>query len=200
MVPDHMNLTQSTHSNLSCSRQQSWAGSLLLRKRASDTIHNTLANWSTGLYTISLPRQPLKQWRQSEPSIEGRLLGLPSSYLWHAIGMFNTCSQGPTHRSLTNTSGGYNLGGADFPHLTPRPFHLTVLRFPPKGPTQSQVIQSQHKPQVKVMWNTYRWPMVFRPLDIYQSLYLRLAITNVFQILARSSRVTWKVSIMQLRF
>jgi hypothetical protein len=26
----------------------------------------------------------------------------------HAIGIFNTCSQGPTHRSLTDTGGSYN--------------------------------------------------------------------------------------------
>jgi hypothetical protein len=44
---------------------------------------------------------------------------------------------GPTHRSLTNTGGGYNLGGASLPHHTTRPSQLTILRFPPKGPARS---------------------------------------------------------------
>jgi hypothetical protein len=39
----------------------------------------------------------------------------------HAIGTFNTCSRGPTHWSLTDTGGDYNLGGAGLPHTTPRP-------------------------------------------------------------------------------
>jgi hypothetical protein len=70
--------------------------------------------------------------RQS--SVDNQLLGLPGLYLWHAIGTFNTCSRVPTSQSLTDTGGGYNLGGA---------------RFPPKGPARSQIIQSQHKPLVK---------------------------------------------------
>jgi hypothetical protein len=36
----------------------------------------------------------------------------------HAISTFNTCSRGPTHRSLTNTGGGYNLWGTGLPHTT----------------------------------------------------------------------------------
>jgi hypothetical protein len=37
------------------------------------------------------------------------------------LSMFNTCSRGPTYLSLTDTGGGYNLGGAGFPHHTPCP-------------------------------------------------------------------------------
>jgi hypothetical protein len=37
----------------------------------------------------------------------------------HAIGTFNTCLRGPTHRSLTDTGGDYSLGGASFLHTTP---------------------------------------------------------------------------------
>jgi hypothetical protein len=59
-----------------------------------------------------------------------QLLGLPGPYHQHAIGTFNTCSRGPTHRSLTNTGRGYNLGGADFPHTTPRPSQPAVSPFP----------------------------------------------------------------------
>jgi hypothetical protein len=52
----------------------------------------------------------------------------------HAIGTFHTCSRELTHRSIIDTGGGYNLGGAGLPHHTPRPSQPTVLCFPPKGP------------------------------------------------------------------
>jgi hypothetical protein len=54
--------------------------------------------------------------------------------------MFNTYSQGPTHRSLIDTGGAYKLEGADLPHHTPRPSQPMVIDFPPKGLTRSQVI------------------------------------------------------------
>jgi hypothetical protein len=69
------------------------------------------------------------------PSINNQLLGLPGSYHQHANGIFNTCSQGSTHRSLTNTGGGYNLGGVGLPHIThwPSQPHVSTfhLRVPP---------------------------------------------------------------------
>jgi hypothetical protein len=34
-------------------------------KRAPDTIHSTSVDRSTGLYPVSLPSQPIKQWRKS---------------------------------------------------------------------------------------------------------------------------------------
>jgi hypothetical protein len=46
------------------SHQQSWTESLLPRKRAPDTIHSTSADWSVGLYPVSLPSQTMKQWRK----------------------------------------------------------------------------------------------------------------------------------------
>jgi hypothetical protein len=52
----------------------------------------------------------------SQASVDGRLLSLLGTYHYHAISTFNTCSWGPTHRSWTNTCGGYNIGGADLPH------------------------------------------------------------------------------------
>jgi hypothetical protein len=36
------------------------------------------------------------------------------------IGTFNACSQEPTHQSLTDIGGGYNLGGVSFLHTTLR--------------------------------------------------------------------------------
>jgi hypothetical protein len=128
MIPDHMYLVRSMHSNFSRSRQQSWAGSLLLRKKAPDTIHSTSADQSIVPYLVSLPRQLVKLWGQSQSSVGGRLLGLSGPNHWHAIGTFNTCLWGPTHRSLTNTDGGYN--------------HL-------KAPPNLRLSNSQHKPLVK---------------------------------------------------
>jgi hypothetical protein len=135
MVPDHTYLMWSTYSNLSRSHQQSWVGPLLSRKRAPDTIISTPADWSMGPYPVSLLSQSMKQWRQSQPSVDGRLLGLPNPYHRHTIGTFNTCSQGPTHRSLTDTGGAYSLKGADFSHTTLWPSQSTVLPFPSKCPT-----------------------------------------------------------------
>jgi hypothetical protein len=57
----------------------------------------------------------------SQAPIDNRLLGLLGPYHQHGISTFNTCSRGPTHRSLTDTSGCYNLWGAGLPHHTPRP-------------------------------------------------------------------------------
>jgi hypothetical protein len=58
-----------------------------------------------------------------------QLLGLSGPYHRHKIDTFNTCSWGPTHRSLTDTGGGYNLWGAGLPIPTPRPFHPAVSPF-----------------------------------------------------------------------
>jgi hypothetical protein len=41
------------------------AESLLPRKRAPNIIHSTSADRSTGPYPVSLPSQPMKQWRKS---------------------------------------------------------------------------------------------------------------------------------------
>jgi hypothetical protein len=129
MALNHMYPTWSMYSNLSCSRQQGWAGPLLLRKRAPDTIYSTPADRSMSLYPVSLLSQPLKQQGKSQASVDGRLLGLLGPYHHNAIGTFNTYSRGPTHLSLTDTSGGYSLEGADFPHTTLRPSQLTVSTF-----------------------------------------------------------------------
>jgi hypothetical protein len=56
-------------------------------------------------------------------------IDLLGSYHQHVVITFNTCLRGATHRSLTNTSGGYNLEGVGFPHHTPRPSKPMVLRF-----------------------------------------------------------------------
>jgi hypothetical protein len=48
----------------STSHRQSWTESLLPRKRAPDTIPSTSADRSAGPYPVSLPSQPMKQWRK----------------------------------------------------------------------------------------------------------------------------------------
>jgi hypothetical protein len=71
------------------------------------------------------------QWSRgiSQAPIGDPLLGLSGPYHRHAIGMFNTCSRGPTHQSLINIGGGYNLGGAGLPHTTPRPSQPAISTF-----------------------------------------------------------------------
>jgi hypothetical protein len=100
-----------------------------------------VADRSMGPYLASLPSQPMKKWGQSQASINDRLLGLLGSYHQYAIGMFKTCSRGPTHRSLTDAGGGYNLGGAGFPHTTPRPSQLPVSLFHLRAPPGLQFNQ-----------------------------------------------------------
>jgi hypothetical protein len=48
----------------STSHRQSWTESLLLRKRAPDTIPSTPVDRSAGPYLVSLPSHPMKQWRK----------------------------------------------------------------------------------------------------------------------------------------
>jgi hypothetical protein len=48
----------------SMSHRQSWTESLLPRKRAPDTIPSTPTDRSAGPYLVSLPSQPMKQWRK----------------------------------------------------------------------------------------------------------------------------------------
>jgi hypothetical protein len=67
---------------------------------------------------------------QSQASVDNRLLALPGPYHRHAIDTFNTCSWGPIHRSLTDTGGGYNLGGVDLPRIHSPTFPTSCLHFP----------------------------------------------------------------------
>jgi hypothetical protein len=120
--------------------------------------HNSqrVADRSTGPYPTSLPSQLMKQWGQSQASINGRLLGLLSPYHKYAIGMFNTCSRGATYRSLTDTGGGYNLEGASFLRTTPRPSRPAVSPFHIRAPPGLQFNQvSTTKPKCLVLKNIW---------------------------------------------
>jgi hypothetical protein len=123
------------------SHQQSWAGQLLLRKWAPDTIHSTLDDRPADSYPVYLPSQPMKQWRQIQASIDSRLLGLLGLYHQHVISTFNTCSHKPTHRSLTDTGEGYNIGGATLSHTTPWYSQPVVSTFHIRAPPNLQFNQ-----------------------------------------------------------
>jgi hypothetical protein len=88
----------------------------------------------------------------------------------HAIGTFNTCSWGRTHRSLTDT-------GRDYNHL-----------IDPSGLRLSNLNIASSKSDMKHLSLTCGL--------IYRSIYLRLAMANLIQRLSRSSRVAQKVFIM----
>jgi hypothetical protein len=129
MVHDHTYLTWSTYSNLSYGHQQIWTDPLHPRRRTPDTIHSMTVVWSAGLYPASLPQQPKSSGEKSTP-VDNRLLGLPGPYHRYAIGTFNTCSRGPTERSIIDIGGGYNLGGAGLLHTHSLTFPTSCPHFP----------------------------------------------------------------------
>jgi hypothetical protein len=137
-VQDHTYLMWSTYSDLSHSHQQGWVGPHLPRKRAPNTIHSTLADQSMGPYLVSLQSQPMKQWGQNQVSVDGGYSAYWAHKHQYAIGTFNTCSQGPTHRSLSNTDGTTTLEVPTFNIPLPNlPNWLSPL--PSKGPARSPV-------------------------------------------------------------
>jgi hypothetical protein len=159
-----------------------------------------LADRSTGLYLVSLPSQPFKQWGQSQPSAIDQLLGLSGPYHGHATGTFNTCSRGPTHRSLNDTGGGYSLEGTSFPHATPWPFQPMVFTFHLRAPPGLQF--NYNLPKVRKF--EFKKPMAatwsFDHSAIYRNLYLCLAISNGMSLAIGSTRIDQKVNLMQLGY
>jgi hypothetical protein len=85
---------------------------------------------------------------KSQAPVDNRLLGLSGPYHRHAIGTFNTCSLGPIARSLIDTSGGYNDGGASLPHTHSPTFPTCCPHFPlmaPPGLYFNQVLVKRPK-------------------------------------------------------
>jgi hypothetical protein len=128
MVQDHMYLTRSMQNN------PSWD---------ADSVGQIHCSWEKGLLTQSTihrltdPRvrtqflSRASQWSsgESQTSVDGRLLGLPGPYHWHARGTLNTCSRGPTHWSLTNTGGATTLEVLAYHVPTPRLSQPAVSTF-----------------------------------------------------------------------
>jgi hypothetical protein len=115
------------------------------------------------------------------------------------IDTFNTYSRGPTHRSLTNTGGDYNLGGASIPCTTPRPSQPVVSTFHLRAPLD---LQLNHIPPTKPKFKfkehmTITWS--FDHSTIYRGLHLCLAMANDLSLAIELTRVDWKVSLMQQR-
>jgi hypothetical protein len=129
MVPDHTYLTWSTHSNLLWVTDRFGRIPLLLRRMAPDIIPSTHGRPIHGSIPSFSPEPTNEAVGLSQASVDDELLGLLGPYHQHAIGSFNTCSQEPTHQSLTDTGGDYILEGVGFPHTNPRPFQLTVFAF-----------------------------------------------------------------------
>jgi hypothetical protein len=121
------------------SHQYGWTDALLPRKSVPNSTSQP--GWvARGTCLSFCSNATTEAVRLIQAPINDKLLDLLSPYHQHVISTFNTFSQGPTHRSLTDIGGDYNLGGAGLPHYTPRPSQLMVLRFPPKGLALSQVI------------------------------------------------------------
>jgi hypothetical protein len=124
--------------------QQSWTDSLLSRKSAPNS--NSQPNWvASGTRFSFSPKH--NHWSSAlKPNIYWRTsyIGLLGSYHQHVISTFNTYSRGPTHWSITNIDGRYNLGDVGLPHHTPRSSQPTVLPFSPKGHAWSQVTESNN--------------------------------------------------------
>jgi hypothetical protein len=140
----------------------------------------------------------MKQWGQRQASIDSRLLGLLGPYHYHAIGTFNTCSRGSTHRFLIDTGGGYNLRGAGFSHITPRPFQPTVSLFHQRAPPGLQFNQvpplnqsAEFKKPMAATWSSDH-------STNYRSLHLCLAITNDLSLVVGVASIDRKVIVMQL--
>jgi hypothetical protein len=126
------------------------------REEAPDTIHSTTVIRSADPYPASLPQQPKSSGEKSTP-VDNRLLGLPGPHHRLAIGTFNTCSRGPTERSLIDTGGGYNLRGAGLPCTNSPTFPTSCPHFPLMAPPSLHFNHIFAKDQsVKILKNL--WP------------------------------------------
>jgi hypothetical protein len=100
--------------------------------------------WVTSFF---LPHNSPEVGERGFSQVVTQLHQLTGPIYQHAIGTFNACSRGSTHRSLIDIRGGYNLGGVSFPHHSPRPSHPVVstfhLRAPPGLRLSIQQLQSK---------------------------------------------------------
>jgi hypothetical protein len=142
-----MYLTRSAYSNLLYSRQQIWTDPLHPRRRAPDTIRSTTTIRSTGPYPASLQQPPKSSGKKSSScwQLTTRLTGHISPACDRYVQYLLT---GPTERSLIDTGGGYNLGGATLPHTHFPTFPTSYPHFPlvaPSGLQFNQVLITRSK-------------------------------------------------------
>jgi hypothetical protein len=101
------------------------------------------AGWSIRGSVPSFSPEPTNEAvEKAKTSINNRLLGLSGPYHWHAIGMFNTCPWGTTEWSLTDTGGGYNIGGVDLLHTHSPTFPTSCLPYPLVAPSGLHFFQA----------------------------------------------------------
>jgi hypothetical protein len=122
-------------------------------QHASWLIHGSVPSFSPTIVNEAVGK--------SQAFIDNRLLGLPGPYHWHVIGTFNTCSQGPTHRSLTDSGGGLQPWRCRLSTYHSPTFPIGGPHFSPKGPAQSHFNQVL---KIKLSLRTYGCYVVFRPL------------------------------------
>jgi hypothetical protein len=92
------------------SRVTDMVGRILLLPRKSAPDSTSQPGWVTHGTRLSFsPKTTIEAVGLNQAHVDGRLLGLPGPYHWHAIGTFNTCSRVPTPQSLTDTGGGYHI-------------------------------------------------------------------------------------------
>jgi hypothetical protein len=106
MVQDHTYLTRSMYSNLSCSPHEVEIGPYTRKK--SWRPKNILARPSPWVTSFFLPHDSLWVGERGFGQVVTQLHRLAGPICQHVISTFNSCSWGPTYRSLTNTGRGYN--------------------------------------------------------------------------------------------
>jgi hypothetical protein len=126
------------------SHQQSWTDALLSRKSALDSTSQS--DWVVCGTRLSLsPNIAIEAVHLRQAHVGGRLLGLPDLYHRHVISTFNTCSQVPAPRSLTDTGGGYHIENLRIAIALSLPFPSEGSTDPPNGPTLSQIIHNNYQ-------------------------------------------------------
>jgi hypothetical protein len=122
----------------------------------------------------------------SQASVDDEILGLSGSYHRHAIGTFNTCSRVPTPRSITDT------------HSLPFPSECST--GPPNWPCPVSILSNiNHRFQGSSLKRPMSTTWSSDHSAIYRNLHLCLAIANGLSLTIGSTRVDWKVSLIQLR-
>jgi hypothetical protein len=158
------------------SHRQGWTDALLLRKSAPNSTSQP--DWVVcGTYLSFSPNTVIEVVRLNQAPIDSRLLGLSGSYHRHTIGTFNTCSRVPTHRSLTDTSGGYHIENLRIAIVFFSSFPSEGSTYPPNGPARSQIIYT-----IFTNWTgegkspkSHEWEP---PFDLYCNLPSKHSITN----------------------